>query len=291
MIRIMVDSSADFLPKEAQAMGIEILPISASIGELTYRDSIDMGRDEFYELLEETGEYPTTSQIPPLGFAEAFRKAVDAGDEVVALVLSSALSGTYQNALVAQAMVGNTGVYVVDSVSATYAIHIMAERACEMRDEGCSAEEIVEEVEGMKGSIRILAALDTLEYLQRGGRLPKTAAKVGEAAKLKPIITLNDNGTIGLVNACLGRKKALDAIMKQLAKYEIDYRYPVYSLYSYGTKNTEKLEERLQEAGVKITDRRQIGFVIGTHVGPNGYGVVFVERKDKRSEKRSLFRK
>ena len=291
MIRIMVDSSADFLPEEAQAMDIEILPISASIGGSTYRDSIDLGRDEFYELLEETGEHPTTSQIPPLGFAEAFRKALDAGDEVVVLVLSSALSGTYQNALLAQAMVGHEGIYVVDTLSATYAIHIMAERACEMRDEGCSAEEIAKEVEGMKGSIRILAALDTLEYLQRGGRLPKTAAKVGEAAKLKPIITVNDDGTVGLANACLGRKRALDTIMKQLEKYEIDYRYPVYSIYSYGTKNTEKLEERLREAGVEITDRRQIGFVIGTHVGPNGYGVVFVERKNEKSERRSLFRK
>ena len=288
MIRIVVDSAADYLPEEAQEKGIEVLPLIASVGDTEYRDSIDLGRSEFYELLEETGKFPTTSQIPPLVFAESFRAARQEGDEVICITLSSALSGTYQNALLAQAMAGNEGIYVVDSLTATYAIYIMAEYARSLRDEGKSAEEIVAALNEIKGSIKILAALDTLEYLQRGGRLPKAAAKVGEAAKLKPIITVTEEGQVALTTACLGRKKALDAVMKQLAKHEIDDRFPVFSMYSYGTKNCEKLEERLSQAEVPVTDRKQIGFVIGAHVGPNACGLVFVESKAQR-EKRSFF--
>lgn len=292
MIRIVVDSGSDYLPDEAQQKGIEVLPLIARIGENEYRDSIDLGRDEFYELLEETGGFPTTSQISPHLFAETFQRICDEGDEVIALILSSELSGTYQSALLAQAMVGNKGVHVVDSLTATYAIRVLADYACVLRDEGLSADEIVKELERMKGSVKILAMLDTLEYLQRGGRLPKAAAKVGEAAKLKPVITVSQEGTIGIVGACLGRKKALDSIMKQLDKVQIDHRFPVYVLYSYGTKNCEKLEERLLAVDISATERLQIGYVIGAHVGPGACGLVYVERpQEEKSARRSLFRR
>lgn len=291
MIRILIDSGSEYLPKEAQAKGIEVLPIVTNVGGNDYRDGFDLGRDEFFELLEETGQFPTTSQITPHVFAAKFKEALDAGDEVIAIILSSALSGTYQNACMAQAMVGNEGVYVIDSLTATYPISILADYAATLRDEGMPAAQIVEAIEELKGTAKVIAMVDTLEYLQRGGRIPKAAAKIGEAAKLKPVISVTEKGDLAMISACLGRKRAFDTIMKQLESIEIDDRFPVYAIYSYGTKNCERLEVRLQEAGISVTERRQIGYVIGSHIGPNACGVVYVEKKPKKGGIKAFFRK
>lgn len=291
MIRILIDSGSEYLPKEAQAKGIEVLPIVTNVGGNDYRDGFDLGRDEFFELLEETGQFPTTSQITPHVFAAKFKEALDAGAEVIAIILSSALSGTYQNACMAQAMVGNEGIYVIDSLTATYPISIMADYAAKLRDEGMPAAQIVEAIEELKGSAKVIAMVDTLEYLQRGGRIPKAAAKIGEAAKLKPVISVTEKGDLAMISACLGRKRAFDTIMKQLESIEVDDRFPVYAIYSYGTKNCERLEVRLQEAGISVTERRQIGYVIGSHIGPNACGVVYVEKKPKKGGIKAFFRK
>ena len=291
MIRILIDSGSEYLPKEAQAKGIEVLPIVTNVGGNDYCDGFDLGRDEFFELLEETGQFPTTSHITPHVFAAKFKEALDAGDEVIAIILSSALSGTYQNACMAQAMVGNEGVYVIDSLTATYPISILADYAATLRDEGMPAAQIVEAIEELKGTAKVIAMVDTLEYLQRGGRIPKAAAKIGEAAKLKPVISVTEKGDLAMISACLGRKRAFDTIMKQLESIEIDDRFPVYAIYSYGTKNCERLEVRLQEAGISVTERRQIGYVIGSHIGPNACGVVYVEKAPKKGGIKAFFKK
>ncbi len=206
------------------------------------------------------------------------------------MILSSALSGTYQNACTARAMVGNEGIYVIDSLTATYPISILANYAAQLRDEGWVAKDIAEAVEQLKGSVKVIAMVDTLEYLQRGGRIPKAAAKIGEAAKLKPVISVTEKGDLSMVGACLGRKRAFDTIMKHLNSIEIDERFPVYAIYSYGTKNCGRLEVRLAEAGISVTQRRQIGYVIGSHIGPHACGVVYVEKKPEKGGIKSLFK-
>lgn len=277
MIRIIVDSGSDLLPEVADRYSIRVLPLLANVDGVEYRDGIDLGRDGFYELLEETGAFPKTSQVSPHAFAEAFKEARDSGDEVIAITLSSALSGTYQSAKLAQAMVGEEGVYIVDSLSASYAIAMIAKYACALRDEGLSAKQIVAEIERFKGRVKLVAVLDTLEYLQRGGRLPKAAARLGEAAKLKPVVVITEEGEVGLSTAVLGRKRALDALLKKVAKYSVDASFPAIPIYSYGTKTCEKMEGELVDAGMSLSDRHQIGFVIGSHIGPGAYGIVFVE--------------
>lgn len=276
MIRIIVDSGSDLLPEVANRYSIQVLPLLANVDGVEYRDGIDLGRDGFYELLEETGAFPKTSQVSPHAFAEAFKEARVSGDEVIAITLSSALSGTYQSAKLAQAMVGEEGVYVVDSLSASYAIAMIAEYACALRDEGLSAKQIVAEIERFKGRVKLVAVLDTLEYLQRGGRLPKAAARLGEAAKLKPVVVITEEGEVGLSTAVLGRKRALDTLLKKVAKYSFDDSFPAIPIYSYGTKMCEKMEGELADAGMSLSDRHQIGFVIGSHIGPGAYGIVFV---------------
>ena len=162
LIRIIVDSGSDLLPEVACEHNIQVLPLLANVNGIEYRDGIDLERDGFYALLEETGAFPKTSQVSPHAFAEAFKEARDSGDEVIAITLSSALSGTYQSAKLAQAMVGEEGVYVVDSLTATYAIAMIAEYACALHDEGLSAKQIVAEIERFKGRVKLVAVLDTL---------------------------------------------------------------------------------------------------------------------------------
>lgn len=222
---------------------------------------------------------PRPPKCHPHTFAEAFKEARDSGDEVIAITLSSALSGTYQSAKLAQAMVGEEGVYVVDSLTATYAIAMIAEYACALRDEGLSAKQIVAEIERFKGRVKLVAVLDTLEYLQRGGRLPKAAARLGEAAKLKPVVVISEEGEVGLSTAVLGRKRALDTLLKKVAKYSVDAFFLAIPIYSFGTKTCAKMEDEMIGAGMNLSGRRQIGFVIGSHIGPGAYGVVFVERE------------
>lgn len=279
LIRIIVDSGSDLLPEVAHEHNIQVLPLLANVDGVEYRDGIDLKRDDFYTLLEETGAFPKTSQVSPHVFAEAFREARDSGDEVIAITLSSALSGTYQSAKLAQAMVGEEGVYVVDSLSASYAITMIAEYASALRDEGLSAKQIVAEIERFKGRVKLVAVLDTLEYLQRGGRLPKAAARLGEAAKLKPVVVISEEGEVGLSTAVLGRKRALDTLLKKVAKYSVDASFPAIPIYSFGTKTCAKMEDEMAGAGMSLSDRHQIGFVIGSHIGPGAYGVVFVEQE------------
>lgn len=279
LIRIIVDSGSDLLPEVACEHDIQVLPLLANVNGVEYRDGIDLERDGFYALLEETGAFPKTSQVSPHAFAEAFKEARDSGDEVIAITLSSALSGTYQSAKLAQSMVGEEGVYVVDSLTATYAIAMIAEYACALRDEGLSAKQIVAEIERFKGRVKLVAVLDTLEYLQRGGRLPKAAARLGEAAKLKPVVVISEEGEVGLSTAVFGRKRALDTLLKKVAKYSVDAFFPAIPIYSFGTKTCAKMEDEMIGTGMNLSGRRQIGFVIGSHIGPGAYGVVFVERE------------
>lgn len=278
MIRILLDSSADYSAEELKALNMELVPISVTLNEKNYRDGIDITKDEFYQLLLESDSFPMTAQPSPQDFLDIFEDARTKGDAVIFLSLSSALSGTFQSATLAKSIVGYDEIYLVDTLSATRAIRIMAEYACKLREEGKDAASIAAELESFKSRVIIYAAVDTLEYLYKGGRLNKATAAIGELANLKPIITVTEEGKIGVPGKALGRNKALASLTKMITAKEIDTSFPIYSLYAIGEENTEKLETKLAEAGVHVTKRLQIGATIGCHVGPGAYGVVFVTK-------------
>ena len=279
MIRILLDSSADFSAQEAKERNLELVSINITFNGKNYLDGVDITKDEFYELLTTSEEFPKTAQPSPQDYVDIFEDAKEKGDSVVYLSLSSGLSGTFQSATLAKSMVEYDEIYLVDTLSATRAIRLMAEYACKLRDEGKDAATIAAELDDFKSRVVILAALDTLEYLSKGGRLSKAAAAVGELANLKPIITVTKEGTIGVPGKALGRNKAISTLLKMVAEYDIDSTFPIYSLYAVGEENTEKLEEKLGKEGVRVTKRLQIGSTIGCHVGPGAYGVIFVTKK------------
>ena len=278
MIRILIDSSADYTAEEAKENNLELVSINITMGGKNYRDGVDLTRDEFYDLLTSSEEFPMTAQPSPQDFLDIFEDAKEKGDQLVYLSLSSALSGTFQSATLAKSMAEYDEIYLVDTLSATRAIRLMAEYACKLREEGKDAAAIAAELEEFKSRVVILAAVDTLEYLQKGGRLSKAAAAVGELANLKPIITVTPEGTMAVPAKALGRNKALSTLVKLVKEKEIDTTFPIYSLYAVGEENTEKLEEKLGKEGVRVTKRLQIGSTIGCHIGPGAYGVIFVTK-------------
>lgn len=277
MIRIVVDSSADYSMEELKAKNIEQISLIINVDDKSYRGGIDITPDELYEMLISGEAFPTTSQPSPQDFLDVFEDAQKKGDSVVYIALSSALSGTFQTANIAKNMIDHPDIHLVDSLSATHIIRVLADYACQLRDEGKSASEIAQAVRELQPRVKVVAGLDTLEYLYKGGRLNKATAVIGELANLKPIITISEAGSISVIGKCIGRNKALAFISKTLAEKTLDPDFPVYSIYAYGTENTEKLEQKLESIDIHCQSRLQIGSTIGTHIGPGAFAVVFVE--------------
>ena len=278
MIRILVDSSSDYTYEEIRERSLDFVPLHVNFGDTAYADVIDLERNHFYELLTGSEEFPTTSQPSPQTFLDIFEDVREKGDEMICILLSSALSGTFQSANIAKGMADYDHIHIFDSLSATHMIRYMTELALSLRDQGNTAQQILEALESFAPRVKVIASLDTLTYLAKGGRLSKTAATIGEATSLKPIVTVTCEGTVSVVGKCLGKNKAVSALLKQLSSVNLDPSYPLSTVYTYGTENCEKLEEKLAASGFQTTARYQIGSAIGAHIGPGVFGVIYVEQ-------------
>lgn len=278
-LRIVTDSSADYDLEELKQKEITIIPITFCFGEQNFRDGFDITKDEFFSKLVDEGEIPKTSQPSPQLFVEVFEDAQEKGDTVIAILLSSELSGTYQTALLAKDIVGYDDVYVIDSASASVAVKILVDMAVDMANKGCSASEIVEKVESVKNRAVVIAVLDTLENLFKGGRLTRTQASLGTLANIKPVIKVNDIGAVALLSKNIGKNKALKKLMEEFKTHPADTEFPVYAIYSYQNDNCMKMYEAMLAEGLINDDVpvMQIGGSIGTHIGPRAFGLAYVE--------------
>ena len=278
MLRILVDTSADYTVEELKERNLELVSLNITVDEKNYRDIVDITRDEIYDILINQGKFPKTSQPSPQDFLEIFEDVKEKGDSMVVITLSSGLSGTYQSAFLAKEMVEYDDIHIVDSLSATYGIRHLSEYACKLREEGKDAATIASALEELKSRIVILAAVDTLEYLCKGGRVSKTTAAVGELANIKPIINVNEEGKVVVAAKALGRNKAIASLTKSISSYDIDDNFPIYTVFAVGEENTAKLEEKLSTAGINCSERLQIGATIGVHVVPGAYGAIFIKK-------------
>ncbi len=279
MIRILVDTAADYTVEEIKEKGFELVPMHITIGEKDYRDGFDLTKDQFYKLLQESNDFSKTSQPTPQDFVEAFEDVKEKGDELICILLSSSLSGTCQSAALAKSMVGYEKIHIVDSLTATHMIRVLADYAKKLSEQDVSAEKIVEALNELKPRVQVFAALDTLEYLYKGGRVSRTSAVIGEVARIKPLIHVSTEGKVIVAAKCPGKNKAVTTIVKMLKERKLDENFPIYSVYTYGQENVEALEARMEQEGYKVQARQQIGATIGTHVGPGAFGAVFVERQ------------
>ena len=278
MIRILVDSSTDFTMEEIKSKDLYHVPLTISLNGQDYLSGEDLTSNQFYELLTAGEDFPKTSQPSPQAFAEIFEEAKNTGEEIICVLLSSSLSGTCQSAHLAKDIVDYDGIYIVDSLTATIMTRVIVDYGLQLIEQGKCAKDIVDALESMKSKVKVAAGIDTLEYLYRGGRLNKAAATIGELANLKPVITVTEEGTVSILGKCIGKNKALQFILKTLTSKEIDTNFPLYTVYAYGSENTEKLEEKLVTEGYAVSARLQLGSTIGAHVGPGAFGIIYVEK-------------
>lgn len=278
MVRIITDSAADFEPWELEEMNISYIYLPVMMGEKEYRD--ELTKDGFYELLKQTEVLPKTAQESPQVLMDLFEEAKAQGDEAIYISLSSALSGTYQNAVMSRNLVDCDDCYVVDSRNATGGQHMLVEYAVQLRDAGKNAKEIVEALEELRGRIELYACIDTLEYLYRGGRISHTTYKVGTFANIKPIITVEKNGQIGVPGKSMGMRKGMDNLCKRVTEKMPDPAFPLWVMYTDDRSVAETFIKRLEAFGIEVSNGHvlQVGSVIGSHIGPHACGLVYAAK-------------
>ncbi len=276
MIRIIVDSTTDMTPEVRER--VTVVPLSIRFGEEEYRDGVSITRQEFYEKLVECDDLPTTSQATPEQFLSIFEETLKAEDEAIVITLSSKLSGTCQSAKIAAEEYGGR-VSVIDSETVTIGAGILVSRALEFLDAGLTAKEIVARLEEEKQHIRIVALLDTLEYLKRGGRISKTVAFAGGILAIKPVVSV-ESGEIKLLGKARGSKQGNNLLAEEIQKSGgVDFTRPL--LLGYTGVCTELLETyiadstALWEGNTESLRYEIIGSTVGTHVGPGAIAVAF----------------
>ena len=278
MIRIITDSAADLEPWEYEKMQVTCIPLTVFFGEAEYQENVNLSKDQFYSLIEQTGEFPKTAQASPGILLNLFEDAKKAGDEAIYITLASALSGTYQNACATKELVEYDGCHVVDSRNATGGQRMLVEYAVRLRDEGKTATEIVAGVEELRERIVLFACIDTLEYLYRGGRISHTVYKLGTLAQVKPIIRVAEDGHIEVPAKAMGMRKGMEALCKRLETQKPSQEFPLYAMYTADRTTGEILAEKFRAMGYAVPDSRiiNVGAAIGSHIGPHACGMVYV---------------
>ena len=275
-VRIITDSGID-LPGELDPR-LTVIPLGITFGTTTYADGVDLTNDRFYEMLIESDELPKTSQATPYAYQQVFEQVRSAGEEAVVITLSSALSGTYQSAVTAAA--DYPEVHVVDSKNVTIGQSLLVLYALRLVDEGLGAAEIAEKVEAVVGRVCLLALLDTLEYLKRGGRIPKSVGAIGELLSIKPVVGVED-GEVVMLGKARGSKNGRNQLHQQVEKHGIDFTMPVLLGYTglsqkllkkYLDDNRAIWEGVVAEEDLPIAS---VGATIGTHVGPGAIALAF----------------
>ena len=273
MVRIITDSAADFEPRELEQLNIACIPLKVMFGDNEYEENISLSKDKFYELLLSGSDLPKTAQASPQVLIDLFEEAREQGEEAIYICLSSALSGTYQTAMMSRNMVDPEFCHVFDSRNATGGQRMLVQYAAQLRDEGKSASEILAALEDVRDRIVLFACIDTLEYLYKGGRISHTVYKLGTLANIKPIITVESEGTIGIPAKAMGMRKGMDILCKHLQ--DPDPAFPVYAMFT----NNRSVAETLAGKMGGISDDRiiQVGAAIGSHIGPDACGFVYVK--------------
>lgn len=278
-VRIVVDSTAD-VTDEIRAK-LSVVPLTVHFGEQEYVDGITINHKQFYEMLVETDVLPTTSQPSPEAFAQVFRQAQEAGEQVVALTVSSKLSGTCQSAMIAAADFPDS-VWVVDTKTVAIGCGILAELAVRLKEEGLSAAEIIARLEEERDNIRVIALLDTLEYLKKGGRISKTVAFAGGLLSIKPVVTIQD-GEIHILGKARGSKQGNNLLVTEIQKAGgVDFTKPL--MLGYTGLSDALLEKYVLDSGTlwdghgDCIRSTPIGSVIGTHAGPGAIAVAFFKQ-------------
>jgi fatty acid kinase fatty acid binding subunit len=274
VVRIVTDSTADLTPEQQGAAGITVVPLNVHFGDEVFRDHVDLSTDEFFRRLKASSQLPRTSQPSVGAFEEAYRTLLDGGDEIVSVHLSSKVSGTYNSALMAAQSVGDGKIDVVDSLSTSMALGFMALEAANLARSGRDRQTVSERLRELVAKARVICVVDTLTYLERGGRIGKAAALLGSLLNVKPILQLKDGEVVPLGRA-RGRPQALNRLVELLERDGKVSRLAI--MHGAAQADAEQLRERVASTypGVDI-QLTEIGAVLGTHTGPGVIGFTYL---------------
>jgi len=274
VVRIVTDSTADLTPEQQRAAGITVVPLNVHFGDEVFRDHVDLSTDEFFRRLKASPQLPRTSQ-PSVGvFEEAYRSLRQGGDEIVSVHLSSKVSGTYNSALMAAQSVGEGKIDVVDSLSTSMALGFIALEGAKLARAGRDRQAVADCLRGLVHKARVICVVDTLTYLERGGRIGKARALLGSLLNVKPILQLKDGEVVPLGRA-RGRPQALNRLVELLERDGKVRQLAI--MHGAAQTDAEQLRERVASSypGVDI-QLTEIGAVLGTHTGPGVIGFTYL---------------
>lgn len=278
-IRIVIDSTSDVTEDIIKKYNLKMVPLTVNFENESYLDKIELSTSEFFEKLTKSEKLPTTSQVSPGDFVEAFSEILLEGDQVLGIFLASEFSGTYDSARIAKDMIGSDNIYIIDSKSVCLGTFALILEAIELVNQNKTIVEIVDELERLKEKILAVAGLDTLKYLEKGGRLSKGQAMVGSLLNIKPILEIK-GGKLSVIEKIRGKNKTIKWFDEWIEKNNYNLSNKTVLLFHAQNYNQLKVLRKTIEEKYEIKNiiEQEIGAVIGTHAGPGVLGIGFLNK-------------
>ncbi len=278
-IRIVIDSTSDVTDDIIKKYNLKMVPLTVNFENESFLDKVELSSSDFFEKLVKAEKLPTTSQVSPGAFAEAFSEILLEGDQVLGIFLASEFSGTYDSARIARDMIGSDNIRIIDSKSVCLGTFSLILEAIELVRQNKDIDEIVTELEKDKGKIVAAAGLDTLKYLEKGGRLSKGQAVIGSVLNIKPILEIKD-GKLTVIEKVRGKNKIIKWFDEWIEKnnYNLSDK-TVLLFYAQNYDQLKALREAIEEKyKIKNIIEQEVGAVIGTHAGPGLLGIGFLNK-------------
>ena len=276
-VKIITDSTSDIPESIVSDLDIEVVPLNIHIGQDNFKHGVDIGTDEFYTKLLTDSELPKTSQPSPGEFLEVYRKCLDDSDAIVSIHVTSKLSGTYNSAIQARSELNtNKKIEIIDSATVSMALGLIVIRAATIAKDGGSLEEVLKEIDDCCNNTEVLVVLDTLEYLEKGGRIGKASALIGSILSLKPILTVED-GIVGTFGKARTFTKAMNTLEEAIKGFTPVSDVSVF--YSTDKSIADDMADRM--SGIVEPDKlviSRIGPTVGTYAGPKAIAVAVIKK-------------
>lgn len=274
-IKIITDSTCDLNKDIISKYNIEVLPLLVKIEDVTYRDGEDINLQEYLKKMENSEEFPTTTQVIPHRFEECYEKYIEDGYKIVSIHLSSKMSGTYHSACMAKGMLDIEDIVVIDSLNVTSGLGLLVLKACKLKEEGYNIFEIEEKINETIPHIKSALAFDSLDNLVKGGRLSKTVGAIGGLLGIKLILTIKD-GEMAVIDKVRGSKKTIKTILRNLDKTGIKSGETSILLRASDKNILDDLRAHMNERKMDFLEC-EVGCVVGTHSGEGACGIFYVE--------------
>ena len=279
-VQIITDSTSDLTEQEQRELNVHMLHMRVIFKDGVYTDGVDITKEQFYEKQAQAKILPKTTQVNPQEYCDAFEPLLAGGDEVVAIIMSSRLSGTFQSAQIAKDMAkGGERLHLVDSLNVTIGEGLLVREAVRMRDAGATGTQIDAALEELKHRVWFVAFIGTLKYLKMGGRISTSTAVLGTMLGISPVVAIVD-GEVKSVGQVRGKQKILSYTLDFFREYPVDSRHCVVFGHSRCLETMEVYRDKcVQALGIRDYAWDELGAVIGTHSGPGCYGVAYIGLK------------